>query len=139
MTLFCTLVQLGSLAEVLIQHISYSPHIFVTNYVSNASVWLEIVSPLYVNVQAVPVPKHLADSIKDVFISISRQQGIDLQEVPPLTDLKQVLKAGIPYFWVELPTGERLLHRINGGGGFPLQLGRYLRARYGLTLVFSGR
>lgn len=73
-------------------------------------------------VQAVPVPKHLADSIKDVFISVSRQQGVELQEVPPLTDLRQVLKAGQPYFWVELPTGERLLHRISTS--FPIQLGR---------------
>ena len=59
-------------------------------------------------------------------MTVSRRQGVVLSEIPEMTDLKQVLKPGLPYFCVELPTGERLFHHIqNNSSQFPIQLGRY--------------
>jgi len=49
-----------------------------------------------------------------------------ISELPPHTDLQQVAKPGILYFYAELPNGEILYYRIKKD--FPLQFGREVLA-----------
>ncbi|VDQ08332.1 unnamed protein product [Trichobilharzia regenti] len=36
----------------------------------------------------------------------------ELKQIPRRTDIDQICRVGIPYFFVELPTGEKLFGRI---------------------------
>ncbi|XP_064635450.1 CWF19-like protein 1 [Lineus longissimus] len=83
----------------------------------------------HLQIQAVPFPLSLGeDEIKEIFLDSAHNHPhpFELHEIPKLSDLKQIVPAGAPYFYVELPSGEKLLHRIKKG--FPLQFGREVMA-----------
>ncbi|KAL7295493.1 hypothetical protein TKK_0011141 [Trichogramma kaykai] len=71
-------------------------------------------------IQAVPVHKNQASSLKDTFIEISNVYHKPLREMN--NDLQEVAPAGTLYFYAELPDGVRLFHKIKHD--FPLQFGR---------------
>lgn len=54
----------------------------------------------------------------------AEQDGLQLVELPHHTKLSQVAPPQTPYFYVELPSGDKLYHRVTNN--FPLQFGRYL-------------
>nr|XP_033808024.1 CWF19-like protein 1 [Geotrypetes seraphini] len=82
----------------------------------------------HLQLQVVPVPLNCCttDHIKETFITQAEEQQIELLEIPEHSDIKQIVQPGIPYFYVELDTGEKLFHRIKKN--FPLQFGREVLA-----------
>jgi len=76
----------------------------------------------HLQIQVVPLPGAVAHGVPRAFEDSAKQHELDLQEIPKLTDLKQVLQPGCPYFYAEVPNGDKLLTRVNKG--FPLQFGR---------------
>ncbi|KAK4470886.1 hypothetical protein MN116_006398 [Schistosoma mekongi] len=65
--------------------------------------------------QVVPVPFSVAAEVKQVFLELSANADFSpckLKPVPRRTELDEVCRVGIPYFFVELPTGEKLFGRI---------------------------
>lgn len=50
--------------------------------------------------------------------------SIQMEVMPPYTDLKQVTLPGAPYFHAELPSGEQIFAKTKQH--FPLQFGRYI-------------
>ncbi|XP_051655644.1 CWF19-like protein 1 [Manacus candei] len=82
----------------------------------------------HLQLQVIPVPLDLCTSedIKEAFITQAQEQQIELLEIPEHSDISQVAQPGMPYFYVELDTGEKLFHRIRGR--FPLQFGRAVLA-----------
>merc|ERR1711963_587633 len=73
-------------------------------------------------VQAVPIPLDSVTDVKDTFMECAEAEKIELAEIPKFSDIRQIVPDGAPYFYVELPTKEKCLHRI--GKSFPLQFGR---------------
>jgi len=76
----------------------------------------------HLQIQVIPVPGSVAHNIPQAFEDGAEQHKLDLQEIPKLTDLKQVMQPGTPYFYCELPSGDKLMCRVSKG--FPLQFGR---------------
>ncbi|XP_018362273.1 PREDICTED: CWF19-like protein 1 [Trachymyrmex cornetzi] len=76
--------------------------------------------------QAVPVHKNQAPALKEMFEELAECNNFKISELPPHTDLQQVAKPGILYFYVELPDGRILYYRIKKD--FPLQFGREVLA-----------
>jgi len=76
----------------------------------------------HLQIQAVPIPLDSVTDVKDTFISCAEAEKIELAEIPKFSDIRQIVPDGAPYFYVELPTKEKMLHRI--GKGFALQFGR---------------
>ncbi|XP_008122722.1 CWF19-like protein 1 [Anolis carolinensis] len=78
----------------------------------------------HLQLQVVPVPQQRcsAEDIKEAFLAQAEEQRIELMEIPEHSALKQIVQPGTPYFYVELDSGEKLLHRIRKS--FPLQFGR---------------
>lgn len=56
------------------------------------------------------------------FQDMAESNAIELDEIPKLSDISQIAPPGSPYFYAELPTGEKLYHRVKKN--FPLQFGR---------------
>lgn len=80
----------------------------------------------HLQIQAVPFPDDRKQEAKDSFMECAEAESITLDEIPKHSDLKQIVPVGAPYFYAELPTGEKLLHRISKN--FPLQFGREVLA-----------
>ncbi|XP_072327786.1 CWF19-like protein 1 isoform X2 [Scyliorhinus torazame] len=82
----------------------------------------------HLQLQVVPVPIQCCatDDIKEAFIVQAEEQQMELLEIPEHSDLKQIIQPGSAYFYVELDSGEKLLHRIKRQ--FPLQFGREVLA-----------
>ncbi|XP_021938616.1 CWF19-like protein 1 [Zootermopsis nevadensis] len=80
----------------------------------------------HLQIQTVPIPRDMATRLKDVFQESAEQDGIQLDELPPHTKLSQIAPPRTPYFYVELPSGDKLYHRITNS--FPLQFGREVLA-----------
>ncbi|XP_061182668.1 CWF19-like protein 1 [Saccostrea echinata] len=80
----------------------------------------------HLQIQAVPFPDYLKQEAKESFMECAESESINLDEIPKHSDLKQIVPVGAPYFYTELPTGEKLLHRISKN--FPLQFGREVLA-----------
>lgn len=76
--------------------------------------------------QTVPVHKNQAPALKEMFQELAECNNFKISELPPHTDLQQIAKPGILYFYVELPNGETLYYRIKKD--FPLQFGREVLA-----------
>nr|CAD7262190.1 unnamed protein product [Timema shepardi] len=74
--------------------------------------------------QSSDVEKHLVISIGDE--ECAEAQGFQLDEIPTHSKLEQIAPPGTPYFYVELPSGEKLFHRVKKN--FPLQFGREVLA-----------
>lgn len=76
--------------------------------------------------------------LKDAFMSMSQDQDIYLNEIPQMTNLKQILEPNRPFFYLEIPNEElydgsrgevdttRYLCEIRGG--FPINFGRDVMA-----------
>ncbi|RNA42364.1 CWF19 1 [Brachionus plicatilis] len=76
--------------------------------------------------------------LKDAFMSMAQNQDIYLDEIPQMTNLKQILEPNRPFFYLELPNEElhagsrsemdttRYLCEIRGG--FPINFGRDVMA-----------
>ncbi|XP_037093404.1 LOW QUALITY PROTEIN: CWF19-like protein 1 [Pollicipes pollicipes] len=80
----------------------------------------------HLQVQCVPVPKDLVPVLKEAVQDHCDSQDISLDEVPPLSDVRQLAQPGAPYLYVELPGGVKLFHRV--GKKLPLSIGRSMLA-----------
>ncbi|XP_054005897.1 CWF19-like protein 1 [Hylaeus anthracinus] len=76
--------------------------------------------------QVIPVHKNLAPGLKEMFEEMAECNNFKISELPMHTDLQQIAKPGVLYFYVELPGGVKLYHRIKKD--FPLQFGREVLA-----------
>lgn len=76
----------------------------------------------HLQIQVVPIPLSKEPAIKQIFQDVGDSQSLEMNEIPAHSDLKQIVHPGAPFFYVELPSGEKLLHRIRTN--FPLQFGR---------------
>eukprot|EP00741_Cyanophora_paradoxa_P003247 tig00000691_g3155.t1 len=76
------------------------------------------------HLQVVPVPEKLAPKVQEVYEKEGGRHRIGFEKILPFEDLKKQLGPRDQYFLVELPTGDRLLHRVPGGARHPLQFGR---------------
>lgn len=86
----------------------------------------------HLQIQAVPIPQDSMQEVKDVFLECAESESIELNEIPVHSDIKQIVQVGVPYFYAELPTGEKLYCRISGSQKFPLQFGREVLASQGI-------
>ncbi|CAH8534228.1 unnamed protein product [Dicrocoelium dendriticum] len=65
--------------------------------------------------QVVPIPFAVAGEVKHAFLDLSTRCETSpcvLQPIPRNAELNEICAPGIPYFHVELPTGERLFGQI---------------------------
>uniref|UniRef100_A0A5K3FCF8 CwfJ_C_1 domain-containing protein n=2 Tax=Mesocestoides corti TaxID=53468 RepID=A0A5K3FCF8_MESCO len=65
--------------------------------------------------QVVPVPFAVAGEVKKAFIEMSESwpnSPCKLEPLPKSSSIKDFCKPGIPYFYVELPTGEKLFNKV---------------------------
>ncbi|XP_032680222.1 CWF19-like protein 1 [Odontomachus brunneus] len=76
--------------------------------------------------QTVPVHKNQAPALKEMFEELAECNNFKISELPSHTDLQQIAKPGVLYFYAELPSGEILYYRIKKD--FPLQFGREVLA-----------
>ncbi|XP_033638777.1 CWF19-like protein 1 [Asterias rubens] len=82
----------------------------------------------HLQLQVVPIERSVCEDIKEVFMEKAEAQKLELFEIPTRTDLKQVIPADAPYFYLELDNGDKLLHRMKKSVFFPLQFGREVMA-----------
>ncbi|XP_077565675.1 CWF19-like protein 1 [Stigmatopora nigra] len=89
----------------------------------------------HLQLQVVPLPLKscASDDIKEAFVQQAQKRKMELAEIPPHSDLKQLVSPGEPYFYVELDSGEKFLYRIQRN--FPLQFGREVLASEALLNV----
>ncbi|EUB59021.1 CWF19-like protein [Echinococcus granulosus] len=65
--------------------------------------------------QVVPVPFAVAGEVKKAFLEMSESlpnSPCKLEQLPRSSSISDFCKPGIPYFYVELPTGEKLFNKI---------------------------
>lgn len=79
----------------------------------------------HLQIQVVPVAKTLMPGLMSVLVDYGKSVGVDLDEIPQNSNLRQIMDPGRPYFYMEFQ-GVRLLHRIRKQ--FPLQFGREVLA-----------
>jgi hypothetical protein len=84
----------------------------------------------HLQIQCVAIPSEKEDLVKEVFVEMAAMQSINLDELPPHAELRQVVPSGKPYFFLELPKKERFVSHIQGR--FPLQFGREVLANQDL-------
>ncbi|OWA51988.1 CWF19-like protein 1 [Hypsibius exemplaris] len=77
----------------------------------------------HMQLQVVPVPKTEPDRIKQLFLHRAEEGQLKLTEIPSRSDIRQIIKAGQTFFYVELDNGEKMFYKIDQKG-FPLQFGR---------------
>ncbi|KAK3593978.1 hypothetical protein CHS0354_040718 [Potamilus streckersoni] len=80
----------------------------------------------HLQIQVVPVPSESVPELKESFLQEAESESLELSEIPLHSDIKQIISVGVPYFYAELPKGEKLLHKISKQ--FPLQFGRSVLA-----------
>ncbi|XP_041984453.1 CWF19-like protein 1 [Aricia agestis] len=76
----------------------------------------------HMQIQCVPLPRHVEAQILEVFQDEAGINSINLELLPPYADIAQTALPGAPYFTAELPTGELLYTRPKQH--FPLQFAR---------------
>lgn len=76
----------------------------------------------HLQLHIVPVPKRVTKNLKEVFFDFSENLGLELSELPNNTKLKDFVQAGTPYFFLELPTKEKLISLCQKD--FPIHFGR---------------
>lgn len=86
----------------------------------------------HLQIQAVPIPQESIQEIKDTFLENAESDSVELSEIPMHSDIRQIVQVGVPYFYAELPTDEKLYCRISGSKKFPLQFGREVLASPGI-------
>uniref|UniRef100_A0A1B6J3M2 Cwf19-like C-terminal domain-containing protein n=1 Tax=Homalodisca liturata TaxID=320908 RepID=A0A1B6J3M2_9HEMI len=80
----------------------------------------------HLQIQVIPVSKSVSPKLKMVFEDHAEAEGFSVDELPPHARLDQIVQPNTPYFYVELPSGERLYHRVRKH--FPLHFGREVLA-----------
>ena len=79
----------------------------------------------HMHLQAVPLPAHLAAGAREHFERHGAKLGVKFEVLPPGTSLDEAMETVEPFFRVELPSGEQLLHRLaTNERRHPLQFGR---------------
>ena len=81
----------------------------------------------HLQIQCVAVPAEKEDLVNDVFVEQSAVNSVTLDELPKHAELRQIVKQGSPYFFLELPKNRRYIAHIRGR--FPLQFGRQVLAQ----------
>ncbi|XP_073953770.1 CWF19-like protein 1 isoform X2 [Choristoneura fumiferana] len=76
----------------------------------------------HMQIQCVPVPKGCDAQILEVFQDEAGIHSVQIEVLPPYSDIKQVTLPGAPYFHAELPSGEQIFAKTKQH--FPLQFGR---------------
>jgi len=76
----------------------------------------------HLQLQVIGIPAERSDEVKDTFVDFAEESVMELNEMPDDQDISQVVAPTTPYFVVELPSGQRLLHKVKGK--MPLQFGR---------------
>ncbi|KAK3914063.1 CWF19-like protein 1 [Frankliniella fusca] len=80
----------------------------------------------HMQIQAIPIPEKATRELREVFQDCAQAEGFELDELPEHAKLDQIAGAGVPYFYVELPNGDKLYHRIRKN--FSLNFGREVLA-----------
>lgn len=80
----------------------------------------------HMQIQAIPIPEKATRELREVFQDCAQAQDFELDELPEHAKLDQVAGPGVPYFYVELPNGDKLYHRIRKN--FSLNFGREVLA-----------
>ena len=80
----------------------------------------------HLQVQCVPVPSRLAPALKEAVQDHCDSEGVPLDELPALSDVRQLAPPGAPYLYVELPGRVKLFHKVTGK--LPLSIGRSMLA-----------
>lgn len=76
----------------------------------------------HMQLNMIPVPKSVSGKLKTAFMSSSQELELDLEELPEHCKLEDTAQVDQPYFYVELPTSERLFCSCKKN--FPLDFGR---------------
>jgi diadenosine tetraphosphate (Ap4A) HIT family hydrolase len=97
--------------------------------------YLQLRAGTHAHLQAVPVPLQKASTVRSAFISAAKEVGFEFDIICPSdTDpqarqaLKEVVGGGANFFFVELPEGTILAHRLAPGEKLPMQFGREVMA-----------
>ncbi|CAK9235704.1 unnamed protein product [Sphagnum jensenii] len=97
--------------------------------------YLQLRAGTHAHLQAVPVPLQKASSVRSAFVSAAKEVGFEFDIICPSdTDpqagqaLKEVVGGGANFFFVELPEGTILAHRLAPGEKLPMQFGREVMA-----------
>ena len=81
----------------------------------------------HLQIQCVPVPLEKEEGLVDVVLEMAAMQSVHLDEIPAHAELRQLVQAGSPYFYLELANNRRFVCQIRGR--FPLQFGREVLAQ----------
>ncbi|XP_030026506.2 CWF19-like protein 1 [Manduca sexta] len=76
----------------------------------------------HMQIQCVPVPSQCKEELLEIFKDEAGINTVQLEVLPPYSDVRQVALPGTPYFHAELPTGDQIFARTQQH--FPLQFGR---------------
>ncbi|XP_063539407.1 CWF19-like protein 1 [Cydia strobilella] len=76
----------------------------------------------HMQIQCVPVPRASEPQLLEVFQDEAGINSVQIEVLPPYSEMSQVTMPGMPYFHAELPSGEQLF--ANTKPNFPLQFGR---------------
>uniref|UniRef100_A0A6V7QTD5 C3H1-type domain-containing protein n=1 Tax=Ananas comosus var. bracteatus TaxID=296719 RepID=A0A6V7QTD5_ANACO len=96
--------------------------------------WVFQHSP-HANLQAIPIPLSKASSVEKIFSLAAKRTGFEFVVLNPdsdSTDGRKLLRSQFDgkssLFYVELPEGKILLHRVDDNEKFPVQFGREVLA-----------
>ncbi|XP_031765667.1 CWF19-like protein 1 [Galleria mellonella] len=76
----------------------------------------------HMQIQCVPVSRACSSQVLEVFQDEAGINSIQMEVLPPYTEIEQVMLPGAPYFHAELPSGEQVYAKTKQH--FPLQFGR---------------
>ncbi|CAH0724407.1 unnamed protein product, partial [Brenthis ino] len=76
----------------------------------------------HMQIQCVPVPRACNEQLLEVFQDEAGINSIEMEALPPYSDIAQVALPGAPYFHAELPSGDQIFAKTKQH--FPLQFGR---------------
>ena len=79
----------------------------------------------HLQIQVVPIPAEITN-IKNFCIEYCESQEVNVEVMPKNAQLFQMVKPGIPYFYFELPDGNKLFIQVKKG--FDIQFGREMMA-----------
>ncbi|XP_063894246.1 CWF19-like protein 1 [Helicoverpa armigera] len=76
----------------------------------------------HMQIQSVPVPRQCEPQLLEIFQDEAGINSIQMEVLPPYTDIRQVTLPGAPYFHAELPSGDQIYAKTKQH--FPLHFGR---------------
>ncbi|XP_057323996.1 CWF19-like protein 1 [Microplitis mediator] len=111
--------EIDTAKEILTRYFSHSgriPVFFERNYKSS-----------HCQLQVIPIAQNLEPHLKSTFQEVAEMENIQFHTI---NCLKEAALPGVTYFFVQLPSGEKIFHKI--GKNFPLQFGRQVLASQNL-------